>query len=151
MEMNVSGENEARAASERFYTALNRMLSGDAGQVAATWHQDDAVTAMHPIGGMTIGWTDVEDSFIQFAQLASGGRIDLIDQHIQVYGDLAYEIGIERGQFTLGGHPVTVDHRVTNVYRREAGTWKIVHHHADISPAILDVLSRFSAETPRPA
>ena len=33
-------------------------------------------------------------------------------------------------------------HRVTNIYRREAGAWKLVHHHTDISPAMLDVLAR---------
>ncbi|HYU19986.1 MAG TPA: nuclear transport factor 2 family protein [Chloroflexota bacterium] len=33
-------------------------------------------------------------------------------------------------------------HRVTNIYRREGGEWKMVHHHTDVSPAMNDLLSR---------
>lgn len=28
---------------------------------------------------------------------------------------------------------------------REAGTWRLVHHHTDVSPAMLDVLARLKA------
>jgi ketosteroid isomerase-like protein len=35
-----------------------------------------------------------------------------------------------------------IPHRVTNIYRREAGRWKIVLHHTDISAAMQDVLKR---------
>jgi ketosteroid isomerase-like protein len=81
------------------------------------------------------------------AQIASEGRIKLDDQIIQVTGDLAYELGVERGQATFAGQQVTLDHRVTNIYRREAGNWKVVHHHTDVSPAMLDVLKRLQAKT----
>lgn len=67
-------------------------------------------------------------------------RLD--DQVITVVGDLAYELGCERGPATFAGQQVSLDHRVTNIYRREAGHWKIVHHHTDVSPAMLDVLNR---------
>jgi len=42
---------------------------------------------------------------------------------------------------------VSMEHRVTNIYRREAGGWKIVHHHTDVSPVMLDLLSRLQVET----
>jgi ketosteroid isomerase-like protein len=70
----------------------------------------------------------------------------LADQAIRVAGDLAYELGVERGRLTLAGQEVTIDHRVTNIYRREAGAWKIIHHHTDVAPAMLDVLKRLKAE-----
>lgn len=41
----------------------------------------------------------------------------------------------------LGG----IEHRVTNIYQREAGAWKIVHHHTDTSAAMLEILSRLQA------
>jgi hypothetical protein len=40
-----------------------------------------------------------------------------------------------------------IEHRVTNIYHREAGSWKMVHHHVDVSPAMLDIVSRLQAET----
>jgi len=54
---------------------------------------------------------------------------------------VAYELGVEQAQFRLAGKQVTVKHRVTNTYRRETGAWKIVHHHADVSQGMVDVLS----------
>ena len=56
--------------------------------------------------------------------------------------DLAYEIGSERGTATIAGESVTIDQRVTNVYRREGGQWKMVHHHSDLSPAMLAIVQR---------
>jgi ketosteroid isomerase-like protein len=142
----MSTDNEVRKASEQFYTALNRMANGDAGSLSDIWSHGTAVTAMHPIGGRQVGWDKVRESFLQVAQIASEGRIKLDDQFIQVTGDLAYELGVERGQAKFAGQQVALDHRVTNVYRREGGSWKIVHHHTDLSPAMLDVLKRLQAK-----
>lgn len=136
----MSMEAEVSKASEQFYAALNRMINGDAGSMAAIWSHGATVTAMHPIGGRNVGWDQVRESFEQVAQLASGGRVELDDQIIQVAGDAAYELGIERGQATMAGQQVAIEHRVTNIYRREAGGWKIVHHHTDVSPAMLEVV-----------
>jgi ketosteroid isomerase-like protein len=65
---------------------------------------------------------------------------------VRTGGDLAFEVGTERGQGTMAGQTLTFDHRVTNVYRREAGGWKIVHHHADISPEMQELLSRLHSQ-----
>ena len=135
-------EDEVRAASEKFYAALNRMLNGDAGLMADIWSHSSSVTTMHPIGGRQVGWDQVKAPWAEVAQLSKMGQVKLRDQLIQVVGDLAYELGNEHGQFSLAGELVTVDHRVTNIYRRESGAWRIVHHHSDIAPAMVDVLSR---------
>ena len=141
----MSSEDEVRDASARFYAALNRMLDGDSAPLADIWSHGAAVTTMHPIGGRETGWDEVRGSFEQVAQLASGGHADLRDQSIQVAGDMACEVGVEQGQATLAGERITIEQRVTNIYRREAGEWKIVHHHTDLSPAMLDILSRLQA------
>jgi ketosteroid isomerase-like protein len=56
--------------------------------------------------------------------------------------DLAYTIGTERVEVILAGQQVRLKHRVTNIYRREAEGWKMVHHRTDLSPALRDILSR---------
>ena len=142
----MSTEDQVRKASEQFYAALNRMATGDVSSMADIWSHSATVTTMHPIGGREVGWDQVKGPWGQVAQMASGGQIELSDQIIQVSGDMAYEVGIEQGQFTFAGEQVSIEQRVTNVYRREAGGWKIVHHHSDISPAMLDVLSRLQDE-----
>ena len=137
--------DQIRKVSEQFYAGLTRMASGERDAFADVWAHSATVTTMHPTGGQQVGWEAVEESFNQVSEIASDGKIALNDQCIEVLGDMAYELGIEQGQFKLGGHPVSFEHRVTNIYRREDGEWKMVHHHADTSPAMQDVLGRLEA------
>lgn len=141
----MSSEDDVRAASETFYAALNRMANGDNSTMADAWWHEATVTAMHPIGERTVGWDAVEGSFAQVASMSSDGAIALQDQTIHVVGDMAYELGVESGSFKLGGHAAKIDQRVTNVYRRQDGAWRLVHHHADISPSMIQVLSLLEA------
>lgn len=50
-----------------------------------------------------------------------------------ITAELAYIVEIERGQTTLGGRDDIAPYalRVTTIFRPEAGTWKVVHRHAD--------------------
>ncbi len=137
-----SAEDEVRDASRKFYDALNRMANGKTGTFANIWSQDPDVTSMHPIEGRQIGWEAVRDSFDQFAQIASRGTIVLRDQVIRVGGDIAYELGVEQGTVMLGGERADFEHRVTNIYKRDAGGWKMVHHHSDVDPGLVDALNR---------
>ena len=136
-------KDEVRRASEQFYEALNSMLNGD--HCPDIWSHSATVTTMHPIGGREVGWAKVGNGWEQVAKLASDGQVKLSDQLIQVSGDMAYEVGSEQGQANLGGQQVSFEHRVTNVYRQEAWGWRIVHHHTDVSPTMVDVLSRLQA------
>jgi ketosteroid isomerase-like protein len=135
----MSAEDEVRDASARFYTALTRMAQGTAGAMDEIWSHGAASTAMHPIAGREVGWDNVKNSFDQFARIATAGHVALKDQWIRMLGDVAYELGVEYGAGTLGGIPTTWEHRVTNIYHREGGAWKMVHHHSDTSPTMLDV------------
>ena len=141
----MSTEDDVRKASTQFYASLNRMVGGDSAAMADIWSHNAAVTALHPIGGRDIGWDAVKGSFEKVAQLASGGNVELNDQLIRVVGEMAYEVGIEHGQIKLAGQLASIEHRVTNIYQREAGAWKLVHHHTDTSAAMLDILSRLQA------
>lgn len=138
----MSAEDEVRQASEQFYAALNSMANGDAGPLADIWSHSATVTTMHPIGGRENGWDEVRGSWEGVAGLATDGQVSLHDQLIQAAGDMAYEVGTERGQFMLAGNLVSIEQRVTNVYRREGGAWKIVHHHTDLSEGMIDILRR---------
>lgn len=137
----MSTEDEVRKASTQFYSALNRMLNGDAQALSDIWSHDSSVTTMHPIGGRQVGWDDVRESWEQVAQVASDGKVEIKDQLIRVVGDLAYEVGAEHAEFKLGGQKVTGDIRVTNIYQREDGVWKIRHHHTDLAPEMMEALT----------
>jgi len=138
----MSTEDDVRQTSKHFYAGLNQMANGDAGALTDSWSHNTTVTALHPIGDREIGWDAVRTSFEQVAALSTNGKIELKNQLIRVKGDLAYEIGIEYGSFKLGSEHVHFDQRVTNIYRKEAGKWKMVHHHADLSQPMIDALER---------
>jgi ketosteroid isomerase-like protein len=133
---------EVHQASDRFYAALNRMLQGDAGPMMDVWAHTSDVSTMHPIGGREVGWEQVEGPWQQVASMASAGQVAIKDPLTQVVGDLAYEIGDEVGDGTIAGEVVAFGQRVTNIYRRDDGVWKIVHHHTDKSPAMEEIVSR---------
>lgn len=135
-------ENEVHKASEQFYAALNRLFNGNADSMEDIWSHDSSTTILQPIGGRTVGWDDVREAYRDIAQIAETGYVKLDDQIIQIIGDVAYEVGVERGQATFAGNEVTLDYRVTNIYRKEAGGWKIIHHHTDISPAMIEFLNQ---------
>jgi ketosteroid isomerase-like protein len=138
----MAAEDEVRQASDRFYAALNSWLGDDAGPMSAVWAHSTDVTTMHPIGEREVGWEQVWSSWEQAATVISAGQVRLNDQLIRVGTDLAYELGIEEGEAMVAGERVQFKQRVTNIYRREGGEWKIVHHHSDSSSAMNEMLSR---------
>lgn len=143
----MSSNDDVKGASKQFYAALNSMLNGSAAQMDDIWSRNFAVTAMHPVGGREVGWDSVRESWEQVAQVSSDGQVQLGEQILEIAGDMAYELGVEKGQFKLADEQVNVESRVTNIYRRDADGWKIVHHHTDLSTAMLDVLGRIQART----
>jgi ketosteroid isomerase-like protein len=79
------------------------------------------------------GWDKLSATFASVASRFS----DVSDFHFDVEvvgvdGDMAYTLGFERFNGSIAGRPVEpVLVRVTHIYRREDGVWKIVHRHAD--------------------
>jgi len=138
----MSTEAEVRAVSDRFYSALSRL---DVSQLESVWSQSNSVSTMHPMGGEQVGWPEVRKSFEEAAGAMTDIHVELVDQRIQTGEDIAYETGIERGRGKVAGEQIEFEHRVTNVYRREGGQWKMVHHHTDVSPGMVEVLRRLQA------
>ncbi|MFI8962627.1 nuclear transport factor 2 family protein [Streptomyces sp. NPDC053493] len=48
-----------------------------------------------------------------------------------VRGDMAYTAALEHVSASVDGHPRTYSLRVTQVYRREEGHWRVAHRHGD--------------------
>jgi hypothetical protein len=84
-------------------------------------------------------------SFERVAGIALAGDIRLTDQHINLAVGMAHEVGIETGSLTLGGLSATIEQRLTKIRRRGAAGRRVVHHHTDVSPAMLEVLARLQA------
>lgn len=140
----MTNRDEVRRASVAFYDALNRMANGDDTEMPDVWIKGDGVTAQHPIGGRDMGSDTVLASFSKVAEIASGGNIRLEDQSINAGSDMAVETGVEIGTLIIAGHEAKIHHRVTNVYQQQGGAWKLLHHHTDLSPSMLEILERLT-------
>jgi ketosteroid isomerase-like protein len=137
----MAAEDEVRQASEQFYAALNRTLDGDSGPMEQIWSHGSDVSAMHPFGSRSLGWEEVRAGWEQAAQAFSDGQVTLDDLVVvPISGDAAYTLGTEHGQAKVGDASIGIDWRVTNIYRREADGWKIVHHHTDFSSEVAEAL-----------
>ena len=134
-------EYEVLKASECYYAALGRLLNGDAEPLTQAWSRSPDVTAMNPYGGREVGWEQLQPVFAKVAQRCVGSRVRvwLENRLILVGGDLAYESGFETGEGLLLGEPVHIRHRVTNIYRREADGWKLIHRHTDLNTSEQDL------------
>jgi ketosteroid isomerase-like protein len=108
--------------------------NGDPAPRAAIWSKREPVTVFgawqNAVGQQEVGelfrilgerFTDSPESSFE---LVAGEAV----------GDLAYTVGFEHTQATVDGAPRTYTLRVTQVYRREDGDWKVVHRHGDELP-----------------
>jgi ketosteroid isomerase-like protein len=94
--------------------------------------------AVRAWGPCKTGWAEVSRIFRWVAErftqsTVSDFRYDV--EVAEVCGDMAYTVGYERFTAAVGdgpAEPYTV--RVTHIYRRENGEWKIVHRHGDLAP-----------------
>jgi ketosteroid isomerase-like protein len=117
---------QVRAADQHFY-------AGDATPIKAWWSHADDVTILGGLGAYEKGWEQVSPRLDWAATHLRGGNLTIEPLAMGVSGDLAYTIDIERSQVRVAGRdelsPTAL--RVTYIFRREEGSWKIVHRHAD--------------------
>ncbi len=113
--------------------AERALHNGDPGPRIAIWSHDDPVTLFGAFGVAKSGWDDVRETFHWVASRFSNlTKYDFELVAAGASGDLAYTVGYERHRVSIEGGPVEPHTlRVTHVYRRENGEWKIVHRHGD--------------------
>ena len=93
----------------------------------------DPATFFGPAGGAEQGAAHVLEVNEAGSHRFHGGTTELDILHSGSSGDLAYWTGFQRGAVRLEGRrdPVPTRLRVTELFRRENGEWKLIHRHAD--------------------
>lgn len=111
--------------------AERALHGGDAGPRLAIWSQNEPVTLFGAWVSAS-GATEVRDVFRSLAASFGGVRSSEIELLAAgVSGDLAYTAHREITATVVDGVPRDYVLRVTQVYRREDGEWKVVHRHGD--------------------
>ena len=113
--------------------ALEAFINGDPQPWMALWSKRDPVTLYGAIGMSESGWEQLSRTLPWVSSRFSNPsdfRFDV--EVVEIHGDLAYTVGVERSNMSITGRPVEpVTVRVTHIYRRENGEWKVVHRHGD--------------------
>ena len=120
---------------ERVHAATVAMGHGDPEPYMRLWSRADDVSLFGAFGPCKQGWDELSRTFRWVATRFRDGEFRCEDVVVNVSGDLAYTVGYERGTVAVDGaepQPMTI--RVTQVYRREAGEWCLVHRHGDFAP-----------------
>lgn len=106
--------------------------NGDAGPRFAMWSHNDPVTLFGaPLTGN--GWSQIGPIFEQLgAMLSNCTSYQNEVVAAGASGDLAYIVALEHTTASVkGAPPQPYVLRVTTVFRREGGEWKVVHRHGD--------------------
>jgi ketosteroid isomerase-like protein len=119
----------------RQLAAEHALCRGDAEARSGTWSQRDPVTLFGAAVPIRRGWDEVSSTFRWLANRFSRFS-DLRDYEFELVAagasaDLAYTVGFERKTVVADDESVTYTLRVTHIYRREDGVWKIIHRHGD--------------------
>jgi ketosteroid isomerase-like protein len=133
----MSEADEFDAVIEPYHEALRAIINGDPSGYKAMYSQSEDITLANPFGGVARGRAEVEERLDRAAANFRDGEIVGFETITKsVTSELAYLVEVERPKAKVaGGDELTPnDIRVTTVFRPEAGTWKVVHRHAD--PAV---------------
>ncbi len=123
-------------ALARQIEAEQALINGDAEPRLAMTSTQDPVTVFGAKVPLRSGWDEVSETLRWLAARWSDStdyRFEVVTAGIS--GDLAYLVGFEHIANSVVGVPVEpYTLRVTHIFRRENGEWKIAHRHADYVP-----------------
>jgi len=136
------------ATTSRFNEAEIALHNGDAGPRIAMWSHNEPVTVFGAAASVS-GWTEIGPLFERLG--SSFSNCTAYDNEVVAAGasgDLAYIVAFEHTTASLNGEPPEpYVLRVTTVFRREDGEWKVVHRHADPASATATARARRLAST----
>lgn len=115
----LTDEDAVLSANLEFYRAFN---DRDTKAMAELWAKDAPVNCVHPGWTALAGRTQVIQSWRNILANPEAPHVMVHDDRATVYGDLAI---VQCEEELDAGHLVA-----TNMFIREAGAWKMIHHQA---------------------
>lgn len=131
--MTVTQPDDFDQAIGRLHHAMADVAMGDVEAIKALHSRADDVTSFYGWGGFELGWDAVSRRWDWAATQFRGGTVSYRSVSRIVGADLALTTDIEtfNARRPTGPEPVVWSNRVTHVFRREDGEWRLVHRHAN--------------------
>ncbi len=125
--------SEWAAFIAKLEAAEHEFAQGRPAAFKALWSHSDDVSICGAFGGIESGWKNVAARLDWASSQFSEGTRTREEVRSAVGADFAYIVQTEHIRFRVPvrSEPLTLELRVTMVFRREADGWRIVHRHAD--------------------
>jgi ketosteroid isomerase-like protein len=119
---------------EQSHLTLGEIVKGNPEPLKMVYSHREDVSLANPFGPPVRGWEQAAATIERAASNYKDGEIVGFENVARyVTPELAYIVEVERYKAKVGGGeelaPISL--RVTSIFRREDGVWKIVHRHAD--------------------
>lgn len=119
---------------KRRESAANAYVSGDPQPLDAISARENPVTFFSPGGDYTSGARKVAARYKKdSASFEKGSETHFEILQMDSSGDLAFWVGLQKASAKLKGKKESVPFnlRITEIFRRENGEWKLIQRHAD--------------------
>src|SRR5262245_8882427 len=129
----TADEREFRAFLGERAAATAAFFNGDPEPWRGMASHTSEITMFGGFGGYEQGWEAVSHRYTWAAAANAEGQVAVELIAYYVAGELAYTVAIERGEVRAAGvtEPAPKVLRVTEVFRKEDGAWRLIHRHAD--------------------
>lgn len=131
----------AQAALERLLAAMAKVANGDVSAIKALYLHSDEATSFYGWGGYEKGWEAVSRRWDWAATQFQGGEVSHETISQVLAPELFYVTQIEtftRQRVAGVAGETGWSNRVTHVFARENGEWRLIHRHANRLEAQFD-------------
>ncbi len=129
------GDSSFQDFLPKFEEGTSGFINGDPTLWLENASQSDDATIMGGWGAYEKGWDEVGPRYdwaaARFQESEAKVEVEYLASYVS--GDLAYTVAIERSEALIVGQDkaAPLELRVTHVFRKENGEWKLLHRHAD--------------------
>jgi ketosteroid isomerase-like protein len=119
----------------RFEQGITQFINGDTTGLKEILSRAEDVSIMGGWGAYAKGWKEVEEradwAVKRFKNSGAKAEFEYLSKTVE--GNLAWTVSIERSQAHIVDQekPMLMVLRVTHLFRKEQGRWRLVHRHAD--------------------
>lgn len=123
-----------KVAIERLHAAMANVANGDVSAIKALYSQTADATSFYGWGGYEKGWEAVAKRWDWAATQFKGGTVTYENVSTVITPEMFLVTDIEtfapQCVANVDGE-TSWSNRVTHVFRREAGEWRLVHRHGN--------------------
>jgi ketosteroid isomerase-like protein len=120
---------------KQYHVALQDFVKGSYEPLWEVYSRREDAFLCNPFVPFARGSQEIEEAMKVAASHWRGGEAEFENKVRYENADLGYIIELERFRATLDGAERSGALRVTSIFRREEGAWKVVHRHADPIPS----------------